>query len=270
MNIEKIKNFNQYALAIVICIGGTILIVALLTLVSELFGDLFRSSPRQHTQIISEEAAKKNLEENKRTHLVHFREFDLVDTARQVYVIPVSQTVLKEHEAVDESGFFPKVEKRASSYSRKSYYYNSSHNNMLVYRPKSNKTKRLFDSRVSIRAIFYDEILKEPVVLLSVITKDTDKDGILDESDFRTLFLYTTKDDQFHTIGQDNFTFLNYHILEGRNEVVVRFGVDRNLNGKFEWDEPAVFKHYSLVEKTLTDLVSKELMAELQANLDGK
>ena len=268
MKIEKIKNFNQYVLAVVASLGAILMLVFVVMALGELFRDMkYWFRPAQNQNIVAEDVAQKNLKENKRTHLVSFKEFILVDTVRQVYLMPVSQTKLLQYEKMDD-GLLSLTNKVGS---RDSYGYNyySSNNNILIYSGNSFERK-VFDKRVNINEIHIEKVKQEPIVLLAVIHEDSNKDNVLEEGDLRTLHIYSTKNKKLHSIKVPNSTFLNFHILNSKNEVVIRLGLDRNKNGKFDWDEPAIFKHYSLTDKTLTDLVNKELMQELQATLDGK
>lgn len=271
MKIEKVKNFNQYALAVIAILFSILLFILVAMALSEFIDDIKRSfrPQQQAATIIADKNAKENLKENKRTHLVHFREFDLIDTTRQIYAIPVSQTVLKEHEAIDETSFFGRSDK-SSAYRYRKYNYRSSNSNMIIFNATNNHKHKLFDKRISINSAFYEKINGEAAMLLSTIESDTDKDGILDEGDLRTLYLYITKDKSLHSIRAENTTFLNFHILPNRNELVVRLGLDRNNNGKYEWDEPAVFYHYSITEQKLKPLLDTEILQQLQAILDGK
>ncbi|HEY4786839.1 MAG TPA: hypothetical protein VIH57_12360 [Bacteroidales bacterium] len=273
MNIEKVKNYNQKILAILGSLGILLLVVLILMTLQEFLRTFSYRHPQQNQEIVSNEKAQENYKNNKRTHQISFENFELIDTARGIYLIPVSQTALEIKE------FISKKEKSSegglalmANYKRnQDFLYNyESYNNALLYDSRSGAVTQLFDKRVSINRIYVEKIKDISYVFMAVTKDDTDKDGIMDEQDFKTLYVFSTADNKLKEIRSDRTDFNTYYILKDKEQLVIKYGLDKNNDGTHGWDEPLIMKTYSLVTGKLENLIDKKLNDTLQGLLDGK
>ena len=86
------------------------------------------------------------------------------------------------------------------------------------------------------------------------------------------LFIYTVENKQLTEVkSNEKFTTLNVYKDSRTGDVMGKFGLDRNNNGKFELGrEPVVFYKINLQTNSLIDIVSKQQMEELQRLLEGR
>jgi hypothetical protein len=271
MDINKIKDFNQKILAIFGSLAIILIAILIFWAITEIINNSFYRRNNE-VEIISNEKAKENFENNIRTQQVSFENLQLVDTINNIYLIPVSQTSLKLAE------FISKKEKSngelgllSISGGRSDFYFdNHSFNNALIYDAKDASIQKLFDSRISINRINIEKIAGKSYVLIAATDKDTNKDGILNVEDFKTLYIYSTASKALTEIKSENTDFVEYTILSEKEQLIINFGLDKNKNGKYEWNEPMIMKGYSIINKKLTEVIAPELINELQYTLDGK
>lgn len=271
MDINKIKDFNQKVLAIF----GSLAIIFVAILIYWAISELISSRSRRHSneaEIISNEKANENFENNIRTQQVSFENLLLVDTVNTVYLIPVSQTSLKMAEYLSKSDKSRGDQSLLNLYGGRSdfYYDNHSFNNALIYDARDASVQKLFDKRLSINRITIEKIAGKSYVLIAATDKDTNKDGILDVEDFKTLYIYSTEAKTLTEIKSENTDFVEYKVILEKELLIINYGLDKNKNGKYNWDEPMIMKGYTLRDKKLSDIIAPELIHELQNTLDGK
>ncbi len=272
MNIEKIKEFNQKILAIFGSLAILLIAILIIWLLSSLFHD-FSSRRDSVTEIVSNEKASENYEKNIRTHQVSFEDFKLVDSVNLIYIIPVSQTALELAEYVDKKNKSKDgTMGLLNMYSDfDNFYYDYySYNNLLIYDSRDASIQKLFETRISINKINLEKIGNKFYILLAATDRDTNKDGILDKNDFKTLYIYGTINKKLIGIESENTDFVNYEIIKGKNVLVIKYGLDKNKNGYYGWDEPMIMKVYNIDKDTLSELIEPELISDLQNTLDGK
>lgn len=71
-------------------------------------------------------------------------------------------------------------------------------------------------------------------------------------------------------VGNDELPLAGYKFINDSKELIIRFGIDKNENGKYdEYKEPSILKKYNFQTETLTDIVDTKLHNELQQMLEG-
>jgi Tfp pilus assembly protein PilV len=273
--MEKLKKYNQKLLAVLGTIAVLFLIIGLIGITGILIQEYQRTSyyDRQDDGILSEEKIEELQKENKREQVISYETPKLIDTLQQLYIIPVSQKSLEEAENIDSSGLLNMYsndsykKKRDVRYS-KGYYGNF--NNVIIYDQKTGNTQKLFTERVNFNTIqtvyFEDDIF----LLCDVATKDTFKDGVINLEDFTSLYIYSFSSKKLQKVGNDEFTLAGYKFITNSKELIIRFGVDKNSNGKYEeYREPSILKRYNFQTETLTDIIDAKLHNELQQLLEG-
>ncbi len=265
MNIDKIKNYNQKLLAI---LGTIVVLMAIIGLISISTFFIIDISSRysQDDGILSDEKIEELQRENKRQQLISYEIPRLVDTLNLVYMIPVSHKTLDNTESTNKKvlGLYKSSEKR---YSRHHY---GDFNNLLIYDYKTQTTNKLFSERINFENIHTEYFKDDILILFSASTKDTFKDGIINQEDYRSLFIYSLSDKKLRRIELDKADVSNINFVENSKDLLIQFGIDHNENGKFEqYLEPSIIKKYDYKNEKLIDIVDQEMSTELQMKLEG-
>lgn len=273
MNMDKIKNYNQKLLAV---LGTVVVIIAIVGLISiSVFAiDEIRRSFRNNNQddgILSDEKIEELQKENKRQQLISYETPRLVDTINLVYIIPVSHKTLNSAEYIDEEvlglldmhGSY-KSDKR---YSRKYY---GDFNNLLIYDYKKHSVDKLFIDRVNFGSIQTEYFNDDILVFFIASTKDTHKDGVINQQDYKSLFIYSLNNKDLREVSLEEADVYQVNFVENSKDLIISFGIDHNKDGKFdEYSEPALIQKYDYKSGKLIDIVSQEMNNELQMKLEG-
>lgn len=268
---QKIKNFNQLLLAI----GGVLALLfflgaGILIAIDE-FG-IGQGNDHVPDGIISTEETEELLKDSLRKQIISFNEIELIDSAQKQYILPVRQAAIIDGESIDDLLGLTNVYLGRGSRYKKYGYSNRVYNNLALYESMQNESQILFDKRISIS--HYEVIKEENKTYVLIIGTDKDSDGnkYLNEDDLQKIFIYTVADKQLWEVKSDEkFTTLNVSQDTRTKDVIGKFGLDRNNNGKFDLGmEPMVFYKINLQTHTLIDIVSKEQMEVLQKLLEGR
>jgi len=275
MNIEKIKNYNQKLLAVLGSIAVLFGIIGLLMMVFFFIQDLTRSSRYNNPDegILSEEKIEELQKENKRKQLISFETPRLVDSLNLVYVIPVSHKTLESEESIieHEDKVMGLLDTRSYKFNKRaSRHYYGDFNNLLIYDYKNQTTDKLFANRVNFENIQSEYFSDDIFVLFKASSGDTNKDGVINQDDLKTLFLYTLKDKRLTEIALEDADISDIKFVENSKNLIINFGLDYNKDGKFNsYLEPSVIKKYDFENKKLVDIVSQDINNELQKMLEG-
>ncbi len=274
MKIEKIKNYNQKLLAV---LGTITIIFALVGLIS--FVSISISEYRRYnvddveTGILSDEKIEELQKENKREQVISYQTPKLIDSLNQVYIIPVSHKSLNEPEEIDGKllGLLNSsndYENESDQRYSRSYY--GDFNNIIVYNQKSDNTKKLFDKRVNFDDIKTEYFEDDIFLLMKVAEKDTHKDGVINLLDFKSLYIYSINEKKIKKIENEGMDVVSYKFLNNSKDLIVRFGIDKNNNGKYEgYNEPTILKKYDFQTKKITSVIEEKINSELQKMLEG-
>ncbi len=273
MNIDKIKNYNQKLLAV---LGSLVFLIAVIGLISITFflineiGGSYRDN-YQHDGILSDEKIEELQKENKRKQLISYDNPRLVDTINLVYIIPVSHKTLNTSEFIERESL--RLLDTRSGYETDRRYtrrYYGNYNNLLIYDYINHETDKLFDERINFETIQIEYFEDDILVLLKAATKDTYKDGVINQLDLKTLFLYSLKDKKLTEIKRENTDVDDIIFVGNSKDLIINFGIDYNKDGEFDHNsEPSLIKKYDYMSGKLVDIVSDEISSELQMQLDG-
>lgn len=265
--MDKLTRYNQRILAV----GGTLLLlVALFSCLFmgyELYDQWWRRGNREtDTRMIANREAEELKADSLRKQVVSFNQVVLVDTPGLKYLIPVGQATLEHAEAygLDLSN-------------RKSHYSDDggnarTFNNLLLYDGKSGKVEKIFSKRLSINHFeIAFEALHQPVVFMDVTEDDSNKDGFFDSRDMEKLFFYRIHDRLLFEVDAPGKKFLQIILHKSPDEALVQYGVDKDHDGVFEESfEPKVFYRLNLADGKPDEIISQQLIDELQRQLEGK
>ena len=123
------NKYNQIMLSIL----GTLLVLALLIGIGGLIYEWNADrqwKQRQEVGIASDESVAELVKDSLRRQIISFQSFELIDTTRQLYLIPVGTTNLPEAEDIDDGvlGLTNNF-----SVSIRNYYTGENFNNLLLY-----------------------------------------------------------------------------------------------------------------------------------------
>jgi len=274
MKIEKIKNYNQKLLAILGTITIIFAFVGLITFITISISEYRRFNyDDDETGILSEEKIIELQNNNKREQVISYNTPRLIDTLNQVYIIPISHKSLNEPEEIgsktlnllNASGNFEyEGDLRYSS----DYYGNF--NNILVYNQKTENVTKLFDKRVNFSNLKVEYFSDDVLLVFKVAEKDTYKDGVINLLDFKSLYVYSINEKRMRIIRNDRMDVYSYSFLNNSKDLIVRFGIDKNGNGKYEeYNEPTIIKKYSYKSEKLNNIIEEKIDSELQKMLEG-
>ena len=273
MNIDKIKNYNQKLLAVLMTVVVLMAIVGLI-LISVFAIDEIRRSLRNNNQddgILSDEKIEELQKKNKRQQLISYETPRLVDTLNLVYIIPVSHKTLNNAEYIDEE-VLGLMDMRGSYKSDKRYSrkYYGDFNNLLIYDYKKHSVNKLFTDRINFGSIQTEYFKDDILVLFKASTKNTYKDGIINQQDYKSLFIYSLNSKDLREVSLENADVYQVNVVQDSKDLIISFGMDQNKDGKFdEYLEPALIKKYDYKSGKLIDIVSQEMNNELQMKLEG-
>lgn len=267
-SIEKIKRYNQILLAI----GGTlavffILAIGLFILTEE--WNRYTYEEFYQEGVLATETTNDLIADSLRQQIISFNNVTLLDSATKTYVLPVQQADLLKKESVDEIlGLVNTFNNYPDNYEK---YTNADYNNLVIYESLNNKSQVLFEERIGISS--YRSIRTREAIYLLIIgtNKDSNKDGYLNSNDLQDLFIYDVKKHQITKVTtKENLTVLTISEEKITQDVMGKFGLDRNKDGEFQADkEPMILYKIDLSSKRLIKIVTDEQIEQLQKLLEG-
>lgn len=273
MKIDRIKNYNQKMLAVLGSIVVLIAIVALIATISFAIDEINRSLRRnnQDEGILSDERIEELQKENKRKQLISYDIPSLVDTLNLIYIIPVSHKTLNSEEYIDDQVLgLMDMHGSYKTDSRFSSMYYGDFNNLLIYDYKNHKIDKLFENRINFEDIRTEYFQDDILVLFKASTKDSYKDGVINQQDYKTLFIYSLKSKDLKEISLENMDISDIQFIENSKDLIINFGIDHNQDGKYDkYREPSILKKFDFDKGELVDIISEKLNTELQKKLEG-
>lgn len=126
--------------------------------------------------------------------------------------------------------------------------------NLKFQKVDSDSLKALTDKPALILTATYlktvSDKTKNKILVYTMFDIDTNKDGKLDTSDIKSLFLSDISGDRFTKISTDFEELIDWNLIESKNHLYFRTVEDTNKNGQFDKDDVV---HYSYI-----DLSNKE------------
>lgn len=273
MNIEKIKNYNQKVLAVIGTVVVLISIFGLIVISTVAVTEISRifSSGDQDVGILSDEKIEELQQENKRQQLISYENPVLIDTLNLIYLIPVSHKTLQSAEFIDD--WLLNLSEAPSDYkseSRLSIQYSGDFNNLLIYDFKNGSVEKLFKERINFRDIQAEYFKDDILVVFLASTKDTYKDGVINQLDYKKLYLYSLKSKELKEISIENSDVSQINFVDKSKDLLLKFGIDHNKDGKFdEYTEPTMIMKYDYNTGVLINITSEKINRELQMKLEG-
>lgn len=267
--IEKIKNYNQIILAIAGTIGVIFLFFAAFFVLIDMSSSFFENDSNNYNGVLATEKTNQLQKENLRKQIISFNKIQVIDSANQIFLIPVTQADLADAEKGNGVSGFTGTKSIRGSYDE---FYENIYNNLVLYYKYTKESSIIFDKRISIEEFIIHESGQKKYVVISACQIDSNKDGYLNEDDLQELFIYDIQKKSLHKIvAKENYTTLNVSQPNQSNDLVAHFGIDRNQDGVFESStEPMIFYHINLESMKIEEFIKPEQIEQLQSLLEGK
>jgi len=259
--MSVLNKYNQRVIAIL----GTITIVALAAVIIissffmiEEFIDLRSHEPFESGLTLETEQKGDSI---LRDQAISLKMPIRIDSARQLYVIPVGQSNLEFPYHIlgilNTTEAFPEM------------IGHHDLNNLLVYDVKTNQSTPLFDQKTSIDDFDIFSVNEAPFIIISASQKDSDKNGRLNNEDLLSLFIYDVLAKKMHQFEDPCRGLIRTSKLYSTPNLVAQFGIDKNGNGSIERSgEPHVQIIINLLDFSSKDMVSELIRDELQRIID--
>nr|WP_315187078.1 hypothetical protein [uncultured Flavobacterium sp.] len=128
--------------------------------------------------------------------------------------------------------------------------------NLKFQKTDSDSIKPLTDKPVLIQTATYlksisDKIDKQ-ILVYTMVDMDTNKDGKLDTSDIKALYLSKISGEKFTKISSDFEELIDWNLIESNNRLYFRTVEDTNKNGQFDKKDVVHYNYIDLSNKNWT------------------
>ena len=125
--------------------------------------------------------------------------------------------------------------------------------NLKFQKVDSDSIKALTDQPVLIQTATYlksvsDKINKQ-IMVYTMCDADTNKDGKLDTSDIKALYLSKISGEKLTKISPDFQELIDWDLIESKNRLYFRTVEDTNKNGKFDSKDVVHYNYINLADK---------------------
>lgn len=126
--------------------------------------------------------------------------------------------------------------------------------NLKFQRLDSDSIKALTDQRVLIQTATYlkaiSDKIKKQIMVYTMFDSDTNKDGKLDTSDIKSLYLSQISGEKLTKISPDFQELIDWELIESKNRLYFRTVEDTNKNGEFDGKDVV---HYNYIDLSTKD-----------------
>lgn len=264
MNYEKIRNYNQFLLAMA---GTAMLLFIVIGGIFIVYEEIIPSFQDDYNiGILSTEETNQLNKDSLRKQIISFNEMNTIDSTQQLYLIPVSQADLLEYERSNNLlGLVNIYDEREFRNT------NGIHNNLVICDLINEESKIIFETRVSISNYFIHKLKGKKYLIIRASGTDTNKDKYLNYDDLQELYVYDIQLAKLSKIeSKENFTTIKVYHPEKSNELIGKFGLDKDKNGEFNSGrEPSIFYKIDVNKHKLINLIEDDQIERLQKQLEG-
>lgn len=275
MKIDKIKNYNQTLLAVLSTLGCLLLLIIIIIMIMDMIPS--NDYTEKPTGLIANDEVETLHQENLRKQIISYETPWLIDTLRSTYIVPVSIRTLKKPEEVrEEEGVLGLITAPSLRFNKGGGYYQHNHfegkyANLIIYSPKTEKVKSLFDKRLIIGNIntfyFKDDIL----LIFYIASEDTDKNGVIDLEDLRRLCIYSMNTDKMKIISDGDNQIEKYKFVEDSKDLLIGYSLSLYSKDRFDDDNaPSKVMRYNYETEELVNIIPQEIQEEMQKLVEGK
>ncbi len=265
-----LKKYNEKLLAIL----GTLAVVGLATvLLGSLFFFIVEQFGRNNNQgregVVVDQNQVVDTSTFSFSQQISVLEPYQLDTLQPIFLIPIGQKNQKSKiNRTAAAGLnFDSKQYLSSDYAYSSFYglYN---NFVLIDYSKDLKTP-IFDTKIAISEWAYLKIDSSKLILFKGTNRDLNKDGILNEDDFQSLFVFNVNTLEVRELTFENQTVQSFSPLKKTSKIYVRTGKDINGDGRFQFNvEPTDLYFYDAATGESETLVPDEIKSKIQKILN--
>lgn len=258
----KLELYNKRLLAI---IGTTVLVIALVALVSlcvVLFGEvsrLFDDDDQNNQLVVDRDLAD---EKSGNVTLVHTGYPQLVDSAKGLFIVPLSQMSVPQEDANGEvlNSF------ESGGYRKHSYY--KTFNNLVIYNEVSGETSTMFKEKLLITDFDVIEVDSTKFLLAEIVLRDSDEDGVLNSKDTKAVSLYNFKTNKLEILDSEGLMYRDFELRKYSRVLYLHFYNDINGNRKVDKTmDPVVLRRYSM-GKGIQQVVPDEIIEQVKKTIN--
>ena len=125
--------------------------------------------------------------------------------------------------------------------------------NLKFQRVDSDSIKALTDKPVLIQTATYlktvSDQINNQIMVYTMVDMDTNKDGKLDVSDIKALYLSSISGDKFTKVSADFQELIDWDLIESKNRLYFRTVEDTNKNGRFDSKDVVHYNYIDLANK---------------------
>lgn len=116
----------------------------------------------------------------------------------------------------------------------------------------SSSVKPLCNKKIQIQtATYLDGIAtrtKKQIMVYTLVDSDTNKDGILNQNDIRSLYISKISGSNFTKLTQDFLELIDWNIIDAQNRLYFRSIEDFNKNGAFDKKDKVHYHYVNLLD----------------------
>lgn len=262
MNLDK---YNKRLLAIlgttIIAAFGIGIISALIAFISSLN---FNNTRARDNGIVIDQNQIIDTTSTTLTQNISILEPYQLDSSKPVFLIPIGQKDQStRRRSVQGAGM-----SFASYETTDDYYYSSFtglYNNFVLIDYTRNIKSPLFKKKIAITEWAYMKVDSSQLVLFKGTDTDLNKDGLLNDNDFQSLFVFNISSLELTQLEFKNQTVRNFEPLSLTSKIYVRTGKDINKDKKFNsYKEPTDLYFYDIRTGEKETLVPENVKMEIQ------
>ena len=191
-----------------------------------------------------------------------------LDSAHPVFIIPIGQKDQKtERIKVLSAGL-----SLTSADYFDDYYYSSFsglYNNFVFIDYIRNIKMALFDKKMAFTDWAYMKVDATQLILFMGTDRDINKDGVLNDDDFQSLFVFDVAKRKLKELKFENQTVRSFEPLSKTSKIYVRTGRDINSDNKFDdYKEPTDLYFYDVATGEKETLVPEDVKSKIQGILN--
>lgn len=260
MNLQK---YNQWLLSVL----GSLAIIGLLVI---LFAAIIELVPsRSYTPEIADQGIVINQNRVVDTSNYSFvQEISIqkpyqLDTSKAVFLVPISQKDQKTRRLTFITGGIGFGKSSVKNYHYSSYI--GLYNNFVLIDYTRNVRLPIFKSKIALTEWAYMEVNNSQLILFLGTNKDMNKDGVLNDDDFQSLFVFDMNTLRIKELEFKNQTVREFEPLRMTSKIYVRTGRDLNKDGVFDSrKEPSDLYFYDVSTEQSETLVPEEVKRQVQ------
>lgn len=102
-------------------------------------------------------------------------------------------------------------------------------------------------------------------------SNDTDKNGVIDLSDLRSLYVYSLHTEKMRVIADAGNQVANYSFIENSKNLLVEFQLSQYKENLFEYaGSPKKILKYDFEAQRLISIIPEAIQKEMQKLVEGK